>query len=162
MAITSFFICALNFNSWWNLFNFMAITTTVYFIGDAWGTFLSGIAGSAERAVTITPIITQPLAMFAGFFLNDKNVPVGMIWLKYISFFRYVYLALVENEFTNINNCDFPNPPTVDHPNLCDVPKERNADMGVWWYLLILWGEGIFIKMCAYLMFTGKMRKYVK
>jgi len=136
MAITSFFICNLNFENWYNLANFMAIVTTVYFMGDAWGTFISGIAGSAERAVTITPVITQPLAMFAGFILNDKSVPVGLIWLKYISFFRYVYLALIENEFTDIHGCNFP-----VGPDLCDVPEERNANLGVWWYILILWGE---------------------
>jgi hypothetical protein len=96
--------------------------------------------------------------MFAGFFLNDNDVPVGMIWLKYISFFRYTFLALIENEFTDINNCKF----APDQPDLCLVPEERNANLGVWWYILIMVGEGLFVKMMAYFLFTAKMRKYTK
>jgi hypothetical protein len=96
--------------------------------------------------------------MFAGFFLNDNNVPVGMIWLKYISFFRYTYLALIQNEFTDINGCKFAD----GEPNLCLVPENKNANLGVWWYILILAGEGLFVKIMAYMLFTGKMRKYTK
>jgi hypothetical protein len=39
IAVSGFFICDMNFHSWMNLVNFLAITTCAYFIGDAWGTF---------------------------------------------------------------------------------------------------------------------------
>jgi hypothetical protein len=39
IALSGFFICNMNFHTWMNLVNFLAITTCVYFIGDAWGTF---------------------------------------------------------------------------------------------------------------------------
>jgi len=65
----------------------------------------------------------------------------------------------VQNEFTNLNNCEFIG--DEQHPDLCKVPEMRNADLGVYWYLLIIFGEALLVKMIAYFIFRAKMNKYV-
>lgn len=48
----------------------------------------------------VAPITLVLLMLFGGFFINSANVPVYLIWLQYLSFFKYAFEALVINEFT--------------------------------------------------------------
>jgi len=93
MAIPPYFITGYNLHSYMNLVNYCLIVIATYVVGECYGTFVSIISGSAERAVAISPIVTQPMVMFAGFFLNDNSVAIWLSEFKYISYFRYIYLA---------------------------------------------------------------------
>jgi len=64
------------------------------------GLAISAGAPNVTVANIIAPITLVLLMLFGGFFINSANVPVYLIWLQYLSFFKYGYEALVVNEFT--------------------------------------------------------------
>lgn len=156
-SLLVFFISNFNFNSWWNLFDFILINLVTLLIGDAYGTFLSVISGSPERSIMIMPILTQPLQMFAGFVLNDKDIPLYFLPFKYISFFRYIYLGYVDNEFTGIDGCK----PGQTVPPICSYAEDHNATLGVYWYLGILMLQVVVLKIIGMIVFNYRMKKYV-
>jgi hypothetical protein len=46
-------------------------------------------------AVTLTPILIIPFMLFAGFFVNQSNIPIWLIQFQYLSFFKYGYQTLM-------------------------------------------------------------------
>ena len=44
-----------------------------------------------QLAATLTPVLVIPFALFSGFFLNSNQIPNYLIWLEYVSLFKYGY-----------------------------------------------------------------------
>ena len=77
------------------------------FAGIGLGMCLSASFTSVEMAPQLAPAFVILFLMFSGFFLNESNVPVWLIWLREISFIRYAFQALCVNEFKGAEfSCD--------------------------------------------------------
>jgi ABC-type multidrug transport system permease subunit len=53
-------------------------------------------------ANAIAPLLLIFFLIFGGFYINNDSIPVYFIWMKYWSFIRYGYEALVVNEFDGV------------------------------------------------------------
>jgi hypothetical protein len=56
-----------------------------------------------QLAVTLTPVLIIPFMLFAGFFVNQDQIPVWLIEFQYLSIFKYGYQALMLNEYTGLD-----------------------------------------------------------
>ena len=54
-------------------------------------------------AVTLTPVLIIPFMLFAGFFVNQDNIPWFLIEFQYLSIFKYGYQALFLNEYEDLD-----------------------------------------------------------
>ena len=57
----------------------------------SFGYFVSAVSGDINVATAIAGPIMIPVTLFAGYFLNSANVPDYFIWIKYISWYFYMY-----------------------------------------------------------------------
>ena len=86
---------------------FLSVMTLENFAGIGLGMCLSASFTSVEMAPQLAPAFVILFLMFSGFFLNESNVPVWLIWLREISFIRYAFQALCVNEFKGAEfSCD--------------------------------------------------------
>lgn len=72
------------------------------------GYFLSCISPNVEIGLALAPVILIPFLLFGGFFLNTVDVPIWLIWLKYLSWFLYGFEALLINQWDGIENITCP------------------------------------------------------
>ena len=90
---------------------YLGIMLLENFAGIGLGMCLSASFTSVEMAPQLAPAFVILFLMFSGFFLNESNVPVFLIWLRELSFIRYAFQALCVNEFKDATfSCD---PPTT-------------------------------------------------
>ncbi|CAD98355.1 ABC transporter [Cryptosporidium parvum] len=61
--------------------------------------FICGITKSLELAYGIAPLIIIFFVIVSGFYVTVNKLPLWVSWIKYISFQRYSYSALVVNTF---------------------------------------------------------------
>lgn len=55
-----------------------------------------------QLAVTLTPVLIIPFMLFAGFFVNQDNIPWFLKPFQYMSIFKYGFQALVYNEYQDL------------------------------------------------------------
>ena len=65
----------------------------------ALGMLISALLPSVEAAPQLAPLVVILMLMFSGYFLNLQDVPAWIGWIKYVSFIRYAFEALMVNEF---------------------------------------------------------------
>merc|ERR1711916_414267 len=65
----------------------------------AFYSFIGSFAPNADVGAILAPILTVLFFLFAGFFVNAGSIPAWWIWLYWISFFRYTYPGMMNNEF---------------------------------------------------------------
>lgn len=53
--------------------------------------------------MTLTPVLIIPFMLFAGFFVNQNNIPVYLIEFQYLSIFKYGFQALALNEYQDLD-----------------------------------------------------------
>ena len=63
---------------------------------------LGTIFSDKQLAVTLTPVLIIPFMLFAGFFVNQNNIPWFLKEFQYLSIFKYGFQALVWNEYTDL------------------------------------------------------------
>lgn len=63
----------------------------IYSASGAYALIISTLFADKQLAVTLTPILIIPFMLFAGFFVNQDNIPIWLIEFQYISFFKYGY-----------------------------------------------------------------------
>ena len=66
------------------------------------GYLMSCITNSIQIAIALAPAILVPLMLFGGFFLNNESVPDWLIWLKYLSWYKYSNEILIINQWEGI------------------------------------------------------------
>lgn len=62
---------------------------------SALGLIISAALKDHQTVITIAPIFIIIAQMFAGFLISFDQLPVWLAWLKYPSFFKYGYQALM-------------------------------------------------------------------
>jgi len=83
----------------------------VFFVGiiaaQSYGLVISALTPTYEVASVIVPVSMVLVILFGGFYLRNQSVWIGFVWLQYLSFIKYIYAALVVNEFQDTTwSCD--------------------------------------------------------
>lgn len=151
-----YFLMGLNLASWDKLAIYTFLNITNYFVTEACGNLLSAVCVTSERAQQGMGALFMFISLFCGFFLNDSSVPLWLVEFKYISYFRYLYQALIKNEFTDLHGC-------VDkHPDFCKVPEEHGATESFYLYFGVLIGMTIVVKLLAFHILKYRYRIYLE
>ena len=87
---------------WWKFPLFLAILILIYNASTGYALVISSLISDKQLAVTLTPVLIIPFMLFAGFFVNQDNIPKWLIEFQYLSIFKYGYQALFLNEFTDL------------------------------------------------------------
>jgi ATP-binding cassette subfamily G (WHITE) protein 1 len=70
--------------------------------GTALGIFVASFFEDIAVALAVVPMFLMPLMIFSGFFVNAATSPAFLQWIKYISPMKYAFVALVKNEFSDL------------------------------------------------------------
>jgi ABC-type multidrug transport system permease subunit len=63
----------------------------IYATAGSYALIISTLFSDKQVAVTLTPVLIIPFMLFAGFFVNQDNIPIWLIEFQYLSFFKYGY-----------------------------------------------------------------------
>ena len=108
------------------------------FAGIGLGMCLSASFTNVEMAPQLAPAFVILFLMFSGFFLNENNVPIFLIWLRELSFIRYAFQALCVNEFKDAEfSCDNASTQTCIDGNE-HLDRLNFDDVTIWGNSLIL------------------------
>jgi len=80
-------------------FMFLVIIIIESIVAMFMGIFVSGLSSSVEIATAIAPPLNIVFFMFAGVFINLKNLPKWLQFFPKISFIHWVFEALATNQF---------------------------------------------------------------
>jgi len=70
---------------------FLGILILLYSAAGSYALIISTMFADKQLAVTLTPVLIIPFMLFAGFFVNQDNIPIWLIEFQYMSFFKYGY-----------------------------------------------------------------------
>lgn len=88
---------------WYKFPLFLTILFLIYNASAGYALILGTIFADKQLAVTLTPVLIIPFMLFAGFFVNQNNIPTFLIGFQYLSIFKYGYQALMLNEYTDLS-----------------------------------------------------------
>ena len=86
----------------WKFPLYLGLMILIYAAAGSYALIISTLFADKQLAVTLTPVLIIPFMLFAGFFVNQNNIPVWLIEFQYLSFFKYGYQALMLNEYTDL------------------------------------------------------------
>lgn len=100
---------------------FLGALILIYNAATGYSLIISSLISDKQLAVTLTPVLIIPFMLFAGFFVNQNNIPIWLIEFQYLSIFKYGYQALMLNEFEYFKHdpnykCRDETPPTCVNP----------------------------------------------
>jgi hypothetical protein len=85
------------------LFCLELIIFLIFNASGGYALILGTIFSDKQLAVTLTPVLIIPFMLFAGFFVNQKNIPWFLMEFQYLSIFKYGFQALVWNEYLDLD-----------------------------------------------------------
>jgi ABC-type multidrug transport system permease subunit len=103
----------------WKFPLYLGLLILIYAAAGSYALIISTLFADKQLAVTLTPVLIIPFMLFAGFFVNQNNIPVWLIEFQYLSFFKYGYQALMLNEYTDLKLACM-NPPADKLYQKCD------------------------------------------
>ena len=80
-----------------------------YFAGSSYGLLISVFVPKVEMAMALFPALVVPSMIFAGYLVNQSNIPYYFYEIEYISPFRYLFMAnaIVRNFIEIIKKLSF-------------------------------------------------------
>eukprot|EP01134_Creolimax_fragrantissima_P004114 CFRG4114T1 len=81
------------------VFVFLCVVAVLSSVGSSLALLLVCAIPEVEGAGAIHSTIAGMMGTFAGFFIPPNILPVFLIWLYYMSFYKYSYEALNENQY---------------------------------------------------------------
>ncbi len=127
------------------LCNFTCLAFFAQSLGFVFGTGFSDL----NSALIITQFSVLPAFLFSGFLINQKNMPVWLGWIRFLSPFRYSLEGAMRNEFDD-------NPLIPDQYNLA---KALNLDIGMWNCMIIMVSIGIGLRILAFFLLRILVKK---
>jgi ATP-binding cassette subfamily G (WHITE) protein 2 len=88
--------------NWHCFFWYIVISYVINMCSYSLCLFVSCFAPSFAIANLIAPLVIVMFLLPSGFLVNIADLPVYWRWLKYVSFFRYGFEALMINEFSGL------------------------------------------------------------
>jgi len=81
---------AIGFNDLFERFlMFLLIIFLIFNASGGYALILGTIFSDKQLAVTLTPVLIIPFMLFAGFFVNQDNIPKFLMPFQYLSIFKY-------------------------------------------------------------------------
>jgi ABC-type multidrug transport system permease subunit len=96
MSCIAYFALNLNLSDGGaHFFIFLFIAFSLYVAGGGMGLLIGSAVSNKQVAVSLTPIVIIPFMLFAGFFVNQDNIPKFLLPFEYISLFKYGMQAMM-------------------------------------------------------------------
>lgn len=90
-------------------FKYFSIVLLVGLISMSTATLAFALADEFSTSLLMTNIFYQIQNCGSGFFVNSKQMPVYVRWVKFISYFWYAFGGLTSNQFTDwTGKCSYP------------------------------------------------------
>lgn len=131
--------------------------------------FIAIISPNIGIANAIVSPLLLPMMLFGGYFLNARNVPVYLIWYKYISFVFYGNGAMLINQWSDVElNCKLCNGTVLTREECPDNLRLENetiySSMGFKssdyeFYVGMLVALVVFYRLLAYFALLYRFRK---
>lgn len=128
------------------LCNFVCLAFLAQSLGFVFGTGFSDL----NTALIITQFSVLPAFLFSGFLINQKNMPVWLSWIRFLSPFRYSIEGAMRNEFD-----DNPLIPGDEY----NLAKLLNLDIGMWNCMIIMVCFGVGLRIVAYILLKILVKK---
>jgi hypothetical protein len=69
----------------------VGILFLIYNASSGYALIIGTMFSDKQLAVTLTPVLIIPFMLFAGFFVNQNNIPWFLKEFQYMSIFKYGY-----------------------------------------------------------------------
>eukprot|EP00045_Choanoeca_perplexa_P006495 m.55527 g.55527 ORF g.55527 m.55527 type:complete len:690 (-) comp13657_c0_seq1:26-2095(-) len=93
-----------------SFFGFVLVVFLVTQAAESIAYIVSALANTAQQAGALAPIFIVTSILFGGFFIGEDAIPVWIGWLRYLSYFKYGFAALMQLEYDarslNQDACD--------------------------------------------------------
>jgi len=90
-------------------------------VGQAVGLLIGAAVSEVETARILVPFAILPFSLVCGLFITADEIPTYLIWMKFMSVFRYGYEIYLLNEFLGLSlYCDDDEYTTVDGEDYCE------------------------------------------
>ena len=116
-----------------------------------------------EAANAAIPFVIILQLLFSGLFINFKSIPNYLIWLEYMSMFKYSWSAEMINEFESYGNNEFDGCDAEIHTGklvLCDPIDFFSIKISKWHNILALSMIGVIVHLLSYLLLNKLAKKY--
>ena len=74
-----YFAIGLSTHFTYTFFIFIGVLILLYCAAGSYALIISTIFSDKQLAVTLTPVLIIPFMLFAGFFVNQNNIPIWLI-----------------------------------------------------------------------------------
>jgi ABC-type multidrug transport system permease subunit len=86
-----YFGIGLNTNEWYKFFIALLAALLNYNAFTGFGYILGTAVNNKQLVVILTPVLVVPMMLFAGFFVNQDNVPKFLYPIREITIFKYAF-----------------------------------------------------------------------
>jgi len=138
---------------------YLGLLILIYSASGSYALIISTLFADKQLAVTLTPILIIPFMLFAGFFVNQDNIPIWLIEFQYLSFFKYGYQVLMLNEYTDLK-LECMDPPKGKYIPKCDPLGDFNSPQTLTESALALVGMYVGCYIFALISMKLLSRKY--
>ena len=156
MAIC-YFAIGLNTALWYKFPLCLLIVIITYNAFTGLGYILGTSISDPKVVAILTPICVVPQMLFAGFFVNQDNIPDFLYPLHHLAVFKYAFQAMYLNEFQDL---DIQCMKSLDPKEKCDPLNDYNSPQNIVESMIavvILWVAMLFI---SFLIMKSMSRKY--
>jgi len=87
---------------WYKFFIYYTIIIEVSFVSGSFG-MLMGATLPTTPAILLSQVYIIVSMIFSGFLVNLDNIPSVVSWLQYLSFGKYAFDALIQNEYGGLD-----------------------------------------------------------
>ena len=88
-ALDRFFLCLL-------------YTNIMVQAATGFGYMVASLSSTYQVAIALLPPLLVPLMLFSGFYINSQNIPGWLVWLEYVSWFKYSHELLMINQWSGV------------------------------------------------------------
>mmetsp|Transcript_26784 Transcript_26784/g.85999 ORF Transcript_26784/g.85999 Transcript_26784/m.85999 type:complete len:527 (-) Transcript_26784:120-1700(-) len=85
-----------------NYFTYLLCQMSCIMVGMSCGYSIAASFKDLSVALAVVPVIFMPMMVFAGLFNNLDDMPAGVEYIQYLSPMKYIYSALMQNEFKGL------------------------------------------------------------
>ena len=121
--------------------HFILFTLTLWFVAlDSASLFfaIATLSPNLGVAMALAPMLLILLILGSGFWVLPSQMPGGWVWLRYISFFRFAFQALMVNEFSGT-------------PEEAALQAFEISGLTIMENFLVLWAIMIILRVLSYI-----------
>jgi len=99
-GVIVYFALGLDTALWYKFPTFLLSSILIYNSFTGFGYLIGVMISNKQVQMVMTPVLIVPTMLFAGFFVNQDNIPKFLWPLSQLAVFRYGFQAYMLNEFT--------------------------------------------------------------